>query len=41
VVDAKENFSTALVVRSLRELFAGDRVEMRVARAAAAAPRAN
>jgi hypothetical protein len=30
VVDAKERFSTALVVRSLRELFAGDRVEMRV-----------
>jgi len=29
VLDAKENFSTALVVRSLRELFAGDRVEMR------------
>jgi hypothetical protein len=29
VVDAKDNFSTALVVRSLRELFAGDRVEMR------------
>jgi len=33
VVDAKENFSTALVVRSLRELFAGDRVEMRTGRA--------
>jgi nucleoid-associated protein YgaU len=29
VLDAKENFSTALVLRSLRELFAGDRVEMR------------
>jgi hypothetical protein len=41
VVDAKENFSTALVVRSLRELFAGDRVEMRLARAAGGAPRAN
>jgi len=38
VVDAKENFSTALVVRSLRELFAGDRVEMRPARSAAAGP---
>jgi hypothetical protein len=31
VLDAKDNFSTALVVRSLRELFAGDRVEMRIA----------
>jgi len=36
VVDAKENFSTALVVRSLRELFAGDRVEMRTGRVAPA-----
>jgi hypothetical protein len=34
VVDAKENYSTALVVRSLRELAAGDRVEMRTGRAA-------
>ena len=34
VVDAKENFSTALVMRSLRELFAGDRVQMRLARSA-------
>jgi hypothetical protein len=41
VVDAKENFSTALVVRSLRELYAGDRVEMRLARSAAAVPQAN
>jgi hypothetical protein len=39
VVDAKENFSTALVVRSLRELFAGDRVEMRPARSADAGSR--
>jgi len=31
VLDSKERFATALVVRSLRELFAGDRVEMRVA----------
>jgi hypothetical protein len=38
VVDAKEQFSTALVVKSLRELFAGDRVQMRVARAAVPAP---
>ncbi|MBI5070527.1 MAG: LysM peptidoglycan-binding domain-containing protein [Deltaproteobacteria bacterium] len=36
VVDAKENYSTALVVRSLRELAAGDRVEMRQSRGAAA-----
>jgi len=35
VIDAKENYSTALVVRSLRELAAGDRVEMRAGRAAA------
>ncbi|HEY7724218.1 MAG TPA: LysM peptidoglycan-binding domain-containing protein [Anaeromyxobacteraceae bacterium] len=34
VIDAKEHFSTTLVVRSLRELLAGDRVEMRVAAAA-------
>jgi hypothetical protein len=39
VVDAKENFSTALVMRSLRELFAGDRVEMRLPRSAEAGPR--
>jgi hypothetical protein len=31
VVDAKEHASTALVVRSRRELLAGDRVELRVA----------
>jgi len=30
VVDAKENVSTALVTRSLSELFIGDRVEMRL-----------
>ncbi len=34
VVDAKEHASTALVSRSFRELFAGDRVQMRPAGAA-------
>ena len=33
VVDARAHFSTALVVKSLRELFAGDRVVMRAAAA--------
>lgn len=37
VVDAKERASTALVVKSLRELLIGDRVEMKVAGAQAGA----
>jgi hypothetical protein len=35
VVDAQQTSSAALVVKSLRELYVGDRVEMRVAAAAA------
>ena len=38
VVDAKDHLSTAIVIKSVRELQAGDQVEMRTAGAGGGSP---